>query len=116
MDHPGKRLNGSRQYRVWRMSALDRRPRLGWRRPSLWAALLLAGCTAPAPMAQTPSIALECRLEPRPPLVAGGPVALRFELANRSEAPIWVLKWNSPLEGWMGTLVSVSRDGEELDY
>lgn len=53
---------------------------------------------------------LSCRLE------AQAPASLRFELANGSEAPLRVLKWNTPLEGWKGTVLRVSRNGEELRY
>jgi hypothetical protein len=54
--------------------------------------------------------ALSCRIE------AQAPSRLRFELTNRSETALWVLKWNTPLEGWKGTVLRVSRNGEELPY
>jgi hypothetical protein len=54
--------------------------------------------------------ALSCRLE------AQAPTSLRFELANGSGSALWVLKWNTPLEGWKGTVLRVTRDGEELPY
>jgi hypothetical protein len=53
---------------------------------------------------------LSCRLE------AQAPSSLRFELTNGSGSPLQVLKWNTPLEGWKGTVLRVSRDGEELPY
>lgn len=53
---------------------------------------------------------LECRAEP-----AGG-TRIRFELANRSQAPLRVLTWNTPWEGWKGTILTVAREGEELPY
>jgi hypothetical protein len=59
---------------------------------------------------------LECRIEAVPPLAAGGPVTVRFELTNRTEAPFWVLRWNTPLEGWRGTIFTVSHDRTELFY
>ena len=54
--------------------------------------------------------ALTCRLE------AQAPSRLRFELTNRSASALWVLKWNTPLEGWKGTVLRVTRDGKELPY
>jgi hypothetical protein len=54
--------------------------------------------------------AITCRLEAQPP------TSIRFELANGSGSSLWVLKWNTPLEGWKGTVLRVTRDGEELSY
>ncbi len=54
--------------------------------------------------------AVSCRLE------AQAPTSIRFELANGWNSPIHVLKWNTPLEGWKGTVLRVTRDGEELSY
>lgn len=69
-------------------------------------ALLLAGCMTTVPASTDP---LECRIEPTG-------TRLRFELANRSQAPLRVLQWNTPLEGWKGTILTVTREGEELPY
>lgn len=55
--------------------------------------------------------ALECRVEPR------APTGIRFVLANPSQKPVWVLKWNTPLEGWRGSIFTVTGpDGTELPY
>lgn len=54
---------------------------------------------------------LACTVEP-----AGG-TRLRFELANRSQEPLRVLAWNTPWEaGWKGTVLTVTRNGEEIPY
>lgn len=53
---------------------------------------------------------VSCRLE------AQAPTSIRFELTNGSDSPVHVLKWNTPLEGWKGTVLRVTRDGEELPY
>jgi hypothetical protein len=53
---------------------------------------------------------ITCRLE------AQAPASIRFELANGSGSSLWVLKWNTPLEGWKGTVLRVTRDGEEVAY
>ena len=61
--------------------------------------------------------ALECRVEPEAPLTAGGPAEIRFVLANPSRQPVWFLKWNTPFEGWMGSIFTVTGpDGTELPY
>lgn len=60
----------------------------------------------------TPSQPLECRIEP----VAGSPTSIRFSLTNRTAAPLWVLRWNTPLEGWKGTVLTVTANGTEIPY
>jgi peptidyl-Lys metalloendopeptidase len=77
---------------------------------------LLAITSAHCMKAATPSHPLECRLEAVHPLVAGGPVALRFRLINRTDAPLWVLRWNTPIEGWRGTIFTVTFQGADLPY
>ena len=47
-------------------------------------AILSAHCMKAA----TPAQPLECRMEAVHPLVAGGPVALRFRLVNRPQAEV----------------------------
>jgi hypothetical protein len=63
---------------------------------------------------------LDCRLEAVPPLTAGGPAAVRFTLTNRGDSPVWVLRWNTPLEErWKGTIFAIVADdagGRELPY
>jgi peptidyl-Lys metalloendopeptidase len=54
--------------------------------------------------------AITCRLE------AQAPASIRFELSNGSDSTLRVLTWNTPLEGWKGTVLRVTRDGEELPY
>jgi hypothetical protein len=73
------------------------------------AALFFASCmrtTKPA----TSASRLECRLE------ASGPAAVRFTLVNRTDAPLWVLRWNTPLEGWKGTIFELTSGGAEIPY
>jgi hypothetical protein len=64
----------------------------------------------------TPTTPLECRLEAVPPLAAGGPVKIRFTLENTTNAPIQVLRWNTPLEGWKGTIFKVEFQGFDRPY
>jgi hypothetical protein len=54
--------------------------------------------------------AITCRLE------AQASASIRFELSNGSDSTLRVLTWNTPLEGWKGTVLRVTRDGEELPY
>lgn len=68
--------------------------------------------TPPAPTT-TP---LECSLEAVPPLVAGGPVQIRFTLRNTTDAPIQALRWNTPLEGWKGTILQLKFQGFDRPY
>lgn len=55
-------------------------------------------------------------MEAMRPQIAGGPVGMRFQLTNRLERPVWVLRWNTPWDGWRGTVFSVSLEGHELPY
>lgn len=77
---------------------------------------LLAIVSAHCMKAAIPAQPLECRLEAVHPLVAGGPVALRFRLTNRTDGPLWVLRWNTPVEGWRGTIFTLTFQGAELPY
>ena len=73
------------------------------------AALFFARCmrtTKPV----TAASRLECRLE------ASGQAAVRFTLANRTDAPLWALRWNTPLEGWQGTIFELTSGGAEIPY
>lgn len=73
------------------------------------AVLFFASCMRTAePITAAPR--LECRLE------ASGPAAVRFTLVNRTDAPLWVLRWNTPLEGWQGTIFELTSGGAELPY
>jgi peptidyl-Lys metalloendopeptidase len=59
---------------------------------------------------------LECQVEAMRPLIAGGPVGMRFQLTNRSAEPVWMLRWNTPWDGWRGTIFAVSFQGRDLPY
>ena len=77
---------------------------------------LAAIASAHCMRAATPAEPLECRLEAVNPLVAGGPVGVRFRLTNRTRGPLWVLRWNTPIEGWRGTIFTVTFKGTALPY
>jgi peptidyl-Lys metalloendopeptidase len=73
------------------------------------AALFLASCMRTAePVAAAPR--LECHLE------ASEPASVRFSLVNRTDSPLWVLRWNTPLEGWKGTIFELTSGGSEIPY
>jgi peptidyl-Lys metalloendopeptidase len=80
------------------------------------ALCLLAIDSAPCMKPAADVRPLECRIESIEPLVAGGPAVIRFQLTNPTAAPLWVLRWNTPFEGWRGTIFSVSFRGTELPY
>ncbi|MET0405782.1 MAG: protease, partial [Cystobacter sp.] len=67
---------------------------------------------------ETPSMTqnLECKMSVTPSARVNQPVELRFELTNRTSAPLYVLKWHSPLEGIRGRDFEVTREGTEVDY
>jgi hypothetical protein len=80
------------------------------------AACLFTSCwikSHPPADAQHP---LECRMEAMRPQTAGGPTGIRFQLINRLDKPLWLLRWNTPYEGWRGTILSVSLQGQERPY
>ena len=41
---------------------------------------------------------------------------IRFVLENTTNAPVRVLRWNTPLEGWKGTIFKVSFQGFDRPY
>ena len=55
-------------------------------------------------------------MEAMRPQIAGGPTGIRFQLINRLDQPLSMLRWNTPFEGWRGTILSVSFHGQELPY
>jgi hypothetical protein len=60
---------------------------------------------------------LECRMEAMHPQIAGGPTGIRFQLTNRLDKPLSMLRWNTPFEGWRGTILSLSlQGGQEVPY
>jgi hypothetical protein len=82
--------------------------------------LILAAALSTACMPSTPSPNLsgpiECTLDSVTPLEAGGTVAVRMRLMNRSNEPVWFLRWNTPFEGWRGTIFTVTRGGAEIPF
>ena len=46
----------------------------------------------------------------------GGAAIVEFALNNRSDFGVYVLKWYSPLEGLLGDIFKLTRNGRELHY
>lgn len=83
-----------------------------------FAALTLSGasCMQSASSASSRSPQLECRLAPVGTPRAGGPVEVGFTLKNRSDRTVYVLQWYTPLEGLLGEVLTVEREGTALPY
>jgi peptidyl-Lys metalloendopeptidase len=77
--------------------------------------LALAACAA-VPSSTKAEVKLKTTLTAQPSYQVGGPVQLGFTLENLSAEPVWVLVWYTPLEGLLGNIFHVSRDGAELRY
>ncbi|MCE9673860.1 protease [Myxococcus stipitatus] len=72
---------------------------------------------APSPEGSSMATSLSCALKMAPRLVAGGPVTVTFDITNTSSQPLYVLTWNTPLEGRiLNDMFRVTRDGVELPY
>jgi hypothetical protein len=61
-------------------------------------------------------IDLEAVLQVPTTLPDGDFVELEFTLINHSETGVYVLKWYTPLEGVMGEIFRVGRDGQPIPY
>lgn len=78
-------------------------------------ALALAACSAGVEERRGED-SLTYRLTVAATVPAGQPVTVGFELENRSPVPLWVLTWNTPLEGMWNDIFRVERDGAEIRY
>lgn len=78
----------------------------------LLALAFLAVSSTHCMTAATPSQPFDCRIAS----VEGRPTSIRFTLANQTAEPLWVLRWNTPLEGWKGTILTVTANGTEIPY
>jgi len=81
--------------------------------------LLLACAAVPGSGSSTdsePSPSFRFRFTASDQYQVGQPVKIGFTLVNASRAPLWVLKWYTPLEGIWGKILLVTRDGATLPY
>lgn len=85
--------------------------------PLLIRPLCAAGFFLLIPLAEAASVPmLECKLLAPPNAKLGQPVMLGFSLHNRSPQDVWVLAWNTPLEGLKGRFLTVRGPTGELAY
>lgn len=92
------------------------------------AVIWLLGACAPAPARQSPTAQtpaetavaprtqLSATLEAPSSLPSGEAVRLRFTLTNHSPETLYVLNWYTPLEGILGEILRVKRDGQAIPY
>lgn len=76
------------------------------------AATLAISAMASAPAAD----AISCRMSVAARVLAGKPVTLKYTLANRGSAPLHVLTWNTPFEGFFGRYLSIDGPAGPLAY
>jgi len=70
----------------------------------------------PAETAVAPRTGLSATLEAPSSLPSGEAVRLRFTLTNHSPETLYVLNWYTPLEGILGEILRVKRDGQAIPY
>lgn len=82
-----------------------------------WAAAMLSclSLAMPATAAEAPPL-LSCKMSAPAKLRAGAAVPLTFELGNRGKKALYVLNWNTPLEGFFGRYLNVTGPQGELEY
>jgi len=59
---------------------------------------------------------LQCDLQSKPSYRQGERVEMTFKLTNQGTAPLWVLRWNTPLEGLVGDCFEISHDGDVVYF
>ena len=59
---------------------------------------------------------LRFKLEAQPEYAAGQAVNIKFTLENISSEALFVLAWQTPLEGLKGNIFKVSRNGDRIPY
>lgn len=71
---------------------------------------------AEVPATVLPSRDLHCDLQAKPAYHKDERVEITFKLTNQGETPLWVLRWNTPLEGLVGDCFEISHDGEVVFF
>ncbi|MFM4997915.1 protease [Aeromonas sanarellii] len=59
---------------------------------------------------------LQCELSVNAESGVNEPLPLVMTLTNRGEAPLEVLTWFTPFEGWFADAIDLTRDGRPLAY
>lgn len=68
------------------------------------------------PTTVLPDRDLTCDLVAEPVYRQGEPVELAFKLTNTGAAPLWVLRWNTPIEGLVGDCFEIARDRHVVPF
>lgn len=68
------------------------------------------------PATVLPDRDLTCDLQAKPAYQQGEPVELAFKLTNTGSTPLWVLRWNTPIEGLVGDCFEIARDGQVVSF
>jgi hypothetical protein len=71
-----------------------------------------ADAEVPAP----PSWPLTCLIQVPTTAKLGQPIELTFTLVNGGERPLWVLPWQTPLEGLISSPFSIEAGGQPVFY
>lgn len=87
------------------------------RNPIIGFNMLLLLVSLPVLAQDQPTAAVVSRLEALTAKAgADEPVVVRFTLTNTTGAPITILKWHTPLEGFDSDMFDVERDGRRVLY
>lgn len=81
---------------------------------AFWAALLLP--TSAMAASGTNSAGLACRMGAPAKVAKGKPVPFKFGISNRGKKTVYVLTWNTPLEGFFGKSLRIIGPQGELQY
>jgi peptidyl-Lys metalloendopeptidase len=68
------------------------------------------------PTTVLPDRALSCDLQAKPAYQQGESVELAFKLTNTGDVPLWVLRWNTPIEGLVGDCFEIARNKEVVIF
>lgn len=71
---------------------------------------------AEVPTKVLPERPLVCDLQSRPSYQQGERVEMIFRITNQGAKPLWVLRWNTPLEGLMGDCFEIQHDERPVNY
>ncbi|MFT5161756.1 MAG: hypothetical protein ACI9FJ_000322 [Alteromonadaceae bacterium] len=59
---------------------------------------------------------IQCQIEMPAKVKVADKMPLTFTLTNTSGHSVKILKWNTPLEGWFNRYLSVTKDGQHINY
>ena len=62
------------------------------------------------------NIVLSYKLEGKDTVQVNEPVIVRFVLINQSDDALYFLNWYTPFEGFKGSIFSVTKNGQEIEY